>query len=103
MKLRFAGAADTVTGSRHLLDTGQALILVDCGLFQGFKKLRDRNWQPFPVPPREIDEVVLTHAHLDHSGWLPVLARQGFRGRVRATRRAMPASCTTFTTRSRSL
>ncbi|NLD69356.1 MAG: MBL fold metallo-hydrolase [Limnobacter sp.] len=86
MKLRFAGAADTVTGSRHLLDTGQALILVDCGLFQGFKKLRDRNWQPFPVPPREIDEVVLTHAHLDHSGWLPVLARQGFRGRVRATR-----------------
>ncbi|MFA7665413.1 MAG: MBL fold metallo-hydrolase [Burkholderiaceae bacterium] len=86
MKLTFAGAADTVTGSRHLIDTGEAQILVDCGLFQGFKKLRDRNWQPFPMPLEQIEEVVLTHAHLDHSGWLPVLARAGFRGRVIATR-----------------
>lgn len=86
MKLTFAGAADTVTGSRHLIDTGEAQILVDCGLFQGFKKLRERNWQPFPMPLRQIEEVVLTHAHLDHSGWLPVLARSGFRGRVVATR-----------------
>src|SRR5690606_7555387 len=66
MRLTFAGAADTVTGSRHLLDTGEARILVDCGLFQGFKKLRERNWRPFPVPPRSIGEVVLSHAHLDH-------------------------------------
>ncbi len=68
MKLTFAGAADTVTGSRYLIDTGDAQILVDCGLFQGFKKLRERNWQPFPMPLRQIEEVVLTHAHLDHSG-----------------------------------
>jgi metallo-beta-lactamase family protein len=86
MKLTFAGAADTVTGSRHLVDTGSAQILVDCGLFQGFKKLRDRNRQPFPMPLQQIEEVVLTHAHLDHSGWLPVLVRAGFRGRVIATR-----------------
>jgi len=86
MKLTFAGAADTVTGSRYLIDTGEAQVLVDCGLFQGFKKLRERNWQPFPMPLRHIEEVVLTHAHLDHSGWLPVLARSGFRGRVLATR-----------------
>jgi len=86
MKLTFAGAADTVTGSRYLIDTGDAQILVDCGLFQGFKKLRERNWQPFPMPLRQIEEVVLTHAHLDHSGWLPVLARSGFRGKVYATR-----------------
>jgi len=86
VKLTFAGAADTVTGSRFLLDAGDSQVLVDCGLFQGFKKLRERNWHPFPMPLRQIEEVVLTHAHLDHSGWLPVLARSGFRGRVRATR-----------------
>ncbi len=85
MKLTFAGAADTVTGSRYLLDSGGRRILLDCGLFQGFKKLRDRNWANFPLPPREIDRVVLSHAHLDHSGYLPALVRDGFRGQVIAT------------------
>ena len=85
MKLTFAGAADTVTGSRYLLDTGERRLLVDCGLFQGFKVLRERNWAAFPVSPRRIDTVLLTHAHLDHSGYLPALVRDGFRGAVLAT------------------
>ncbi|MCO5099607.1 MAG: MBL fold metallo-hydrolase [Burkholderiaceae bacterium] len=85
MKLAFLGAADTVTGSRFLLETGAAKFLVDCGLFQGFKKLRQRNWSPFPAAPASIDAVLLTHAHLDHSGWLPALVREGFRGPVFAT------------------
>ncbi len=80
--LRFAGAAGTVTGSRFLLDTGRARVLVDCGLFQGLKELRERNWAPFPVDPATIDAVVLTHAHVDHSGFLPGLAARGFRGRI---------------------
>ncbi len=85
MKLTFAGAADTVTGSRYLLDSGGRQILLDCGLFQGFKKLRERNWARFALPPRDIDRVVLSHAHLDHSGYLPALVRDGFRGQVIAT------------------
>lgn len=85
MQIRFLGAADTVTGSRHLVEAGGARVLLDCGMFQGFKTLRERNWQPFPVPPREIDAVVLSHAHLDHSGWLPVLCREGFKGPVYAS------------------
>ncbi len=85
MKLTFAGAADTVTGSRYLLDSGERQILLDCGLFQGFKKLRDRNWAAFPLRPRDIDRVVLSHAHLDHSGYLPALVRDGFRGPIVAT------------------
>ncbi|HLT26345.1 MAG TPA: MBL fold metallo-hydrolase [Zeimonas sp.] len=85
MKLTFLGAADTVTGSRFLLESGESKLLVDCGLFQGFKKLRQRNWSPFPVAPASIDAALLTHAHLDHSGWLPVLVRDGFRGPVFAT------------------
>ena len=85
MRLTFAGAADTVTGSRYLLDSGGRQVLLDCGLFQGFKKLRDRNWAAFPLPPREIDRVVLSHAHLDHSGYLPALVRDGFKGQVIAT------------------
>ena len=85
MKLTFAGAAGTVTGSRYLLETGSRRILVDCGLFQGFKQLRLRNWAAFPVSPRRIASVVLTHAHLDHSGYLPALARDGFRGPIYAT------------------
>lgn len=67
MQLKFFGAAGTVTGSRYLLDTGEKKILVDCGLFQGYKPLRLRNWAPFPVSPWQIDDVVLTYAHLDHS------------------------------------
>ena len=85
MQLRFFGAAGTVTGSRYLLDTGEQKILVDCGLFQGYKPLRLRNWAPFPMAPGEIDAVVLTHAHLDHSGYLPLLVRNGFRGRIFCT------------------
>lgn len=83
--LRFLGAADTVTGSRYLVTVGDRRVLVDCGLFQGYKVLRDRNRAPFPVPPHTIDAVVLSHAHLDHSGYLPALVRDGFRGRIYAT------------------
>jgi metallo-beta-lactamase family protein len=79
------GAAGTVTGSKHLLDTGRHRVLVDCGLFQGLKELRERNWQPLTVAPAEIDAVILTHAHLDHCGYLPRLVSQGFKGRVFCT------------------
>ena len=82
MNVSFLGAADAVTGSRHLVEIAGQRILLDCGLFQGFKTLRERNWQPFPVPPASISAVVLSHAHLDHSGWLPVLVREGFKGSV---------------------
>lgn len=83
--LTFLGAAGTVTGSRFLVDTPRARVLVDCGLFQGFKQLRLRNWDPFPVPPASIDAVVISHAHVDHVGYLPKLVRDGFRGTVHAT------------------
>lgn len=79
------GAAGTVTGSRFLVQGGRSHVLVDCGLFQGLKNLRLRNWQPFPFPVDRLRAVVLTHAHLDHSGWLPVLVREGFRGPIYAT------------------
>jgi metallo-beta-lactamase family protein len=83
--LRFIGANATVTGSRYLVEAGNARLLIDCGLFQGYKPLRLRNWAPFPVDPASIDAVVLTHAHLDHSGYLPRLIRSGFKGRVWCT------------------
>lgn len=83
--LRFLGATDTVTGSRYLLEAGGRRVLVDCGLFQGYKRSRERNRAPFPVPPDSIDAVVLTHAHLDHTGYVPALVRDGFGGRVYAT------------------
>lgn len=83
--LTFLGAARTVTGSKHLLQTGDVRVLVDCGLFQGLKALRERNWQALPVKAAAIDAVVLTHAHLDHVGYLPRLVSQGFRGRVFCT------------------
>jgi len=86
MRITFLGAAGTVTGSKYLLDTGQHRILVDCGLFQGFKQLRLRNWARLPVDINSIDAVVLTHAHLDHSGYLPLLVRNGFKGKVHCTR-----------------
>jgi metallo-beta-lactamase family protein len=85
MRLTFLGAAGTVTGSKYLLEHGGRRLLVDCGLFQGLKQLRLRNWDAFPLAPRAIDAVVLTHAHVDHSGYLPALARQGFTGPVFAT------------------
>jgi metallo-beta-lactamase family protein len=83
--LTFLGAAGTVTGSKHLLDTGSHRVLVDCGLFQGLKELRERNWQPLPIAANAIDAVVLTHAHLDHCGYLPRLVAEGFRGRIFCT------------------
>lgn len=82
IQLRFLGAAGMVSGSRHLLEVDGRRVLFDCGLFQGEKQLRERNWEPFPVPPDSIDAVVLTHAHIDHSGWLPRLVRTGFRGTI---------------------
>ena len=84
-RLTFLGANATVTGSRYLVQAGTARVLVDCGLFQGYKPLRLRNWAPFPVEPASIDAVVLTHAHLDHSGYLPRLIKAGFPGRVWCT------------------
>jgi metallo-beta-lactamase family protein len=85
LTLRFLGATGTVTGSKYLLRHGDEQVLVDCGLFQGYKQLRLRNWDAFPVLPAAIRSVVLTHAHLDHSGLLPVLAGAGFRGKVYCT------------------
>lgn len=85
MRLTFLGAAGTVTGSRFLLQTAGTSILVDCGLFQGPRAIRRRNWDPFPVPGAEIDAVVVTHAHLDHCGYLPALVKQGFSGPIYCT------------------
>ena len=83
--LRFFGAVGTVTGSRFLLESNEARVLIDCGLFQGLKELRLRNWEPFPYDVAAIDAVVLTHAHLDHCGYLPRLVKQGFQGTVFVT------------------
>ena len=84
-KLTFLGAARTVTGSKYLLEHNGQKVLFDCGLFQGLKDLRLRNWDEFPVPPDSLNAVVLTHAHLDHVGYLPRLVAQGYRGRVFCT------------------
>jgi metallo-beta-lactamase family protein len=83
--LSFLGAAGNVTGSRFVLETQGKKLLVDCGLFQGLKQNRLRNWEPFPVPPADIEAVLLTHAHIDHSGYLPRLCKQGFSGRIHST------------------
>jgi len=84
IKLQFLGAAQNVTGSRHLLEVNGTRILVDCGLYQE-RHFRDRNWEPFTIPPGSIDAVLLTHAHLDHCGLLPKLVREGFKGRIYCT------------------
>jgi metallo-beta-lactamase family protein len=83
--IQFLGAAGTVTGSKHLINTsldgdgGKGFqVLIDCGLFQGQKEWRERNWQELPIPAKEIDAVILTHAHLDHCGWIPRLVKEGF-------------------------
>jgi len=81
-QIKFLGAAGMVSGSRHLLEMSTGRVLVDCGLFQGEKQLRTRNWQRFAVPADTINAVVLTHAHIDHSGWLPRLVREGFSGPI---------------------
>ena len=83
--ISFLGAADTVTGSRFLITGPKTTILVDCGLFQGLKSIRQKNWDPFPVNVGSIDAVVLTHAHLDHCGYLPLLAKQGYRKPIVST------------------
>jgi metallo-beta-lactamase family protein len=85
MQLTFLGAAGTVTGSRFLLSSDHRSYLVDCGLFQGGRRMEEKNWQPFATPPDRLDAVLLTHAHIDHVGYLPRLAAQGFRGPVFAT------------------
>jgi len=84
-KIHFLGASRTVTGSKYLIETQSINILVDCGLFQGKKEIRERNWKPFPFPADKIDAVVLTHAHLDHTGYLPRLVKQGFTGPIYCT------------------
>ncbi len=86
VSITFLGGASTVTGSKYLVRHGAQTLLVDCGLFQGYKQLRLRNWTPLPVAPGQINAVILTHAHLDHSGYLPLLVREGYAGKVHATR-----------------
>lgn len=85
LRLAFHGGAGTVTGSRFLLETAGQRLLIDCGLFQGLKELRLKNWDDPPFDPRSVDAVVLTHAHIDHSGWLPRLVKSGFRGPIYCT------------------
>jgi len=84
-RLIFLGATGTVTGSRFVLETEERRMLIDCGMFQGLKKNRLKNWDPFPIPPSEIDRVFLTHAHIDHSGYLPRFCKDGFTGKIHCT------------------
>lgn len=90
MKLTFLGATGTVTGSKYLLTSetkngGEKRIMIDCGMFQGLKQLRLRNWATLPINPKEVHAVVLTHAHIDHSGYLPLFVKNGFSGKVYCT------------------
>jgi metallo-beta-lactamase family protein len=85
VKIKFLGAARSVTGSKHLLQIDNKKILVDCGMFQGKKELRLRNWDKLPIDPKEIDLVVITHAHIDHTGYLPRLVKDGFSGKIKCT------------------
>ena len=85
VNITFLGGTGTVTGSKYLVRHGDTCLLVDCGLFQGYKLLRMRNWAPLPIAPAEVNAVLLTHAHLDHSGYLPLLVKEGFKGHVYAT------------------
>src|ERR1700741_1623657 len=84
-RITFHGAARTVTGSKYVLEAGDARVLIDCGLFQGLKELRELNWAPTPFDANSLDAVVLTHAHLDHVGYLPRVVKQGFKRPVYCT------------------
>ncbi|MHB1033012.1 MAG: MBL fold metallo-hydrolase RNA specificity domain-containing protein [Pirellulales bacterium] len=84
-RISFHGAAETVTGSKYLLEANGARVMIDCGLFQGLKELRERNWAPLHFDPAQLDAIVLTHAHLDHTGFLPRLVKQGFNNRILCT------------------
>lgn len=85
MKISFFGATHSVTGSKYIVEHNARKYMVDCGLFQGLKELRLRNWAPFPIPPSSIDAIILTHAHIDHTGYLPRLVRDGFKGKIYST------------------
>src|SRR5690554_2339516 len=85
IKIHFLGATGTVTGSKFLIETEAQNILIDCGMFQGLKELREKNWEYLPINVEEIDVVLLTHGHLDHTGYLPRLVKQGFRGKIIGT------------------
>src|SRR5574343_1911048 len=85
IEIQFLGAAGTVTGSKYLVTAYGKKILIDCGLFQGLKELRQLNWQPLAVSAKTIDVVLLTHAHLDHTGYLPLLVKHGFTGTINST------------------
>ena len=82
IRIHFLGAAGTVTGSKYLIDTGDRKIMIDCGLFQGLKELRLKNWDYLPIDVSEIDTVLLTHGHMDHTGFLPRLVNMGFKGAI---------------------
>src|SRR5262249_43347649 len=83
--VQFLGAAGTVTGSKHLIRSGGKAVMLDCGMFQGLKALRERNWAKWPVDVRNVNAVVISHAHIDHTGHLPLLTRQGYRGPIWCT------------------
>lgn len=93
MKITFFGGAGTVTGSKYLIEHNDAKILVDCGLFQGVWELTQHNWDPFPIPPETVDAIVVTHAHIDHTGYIPALIKNGFKGPVYCSR-ATYETCT---------
>lgn len=86
VRVKFLGAAESVTGSRYLIEVDSFRFLFDCGLFQGMKELRLRNWDTFPVDPASIDAVVISHAHIDHTGYLPKLVKDGFNGPIYCTK-----------------
>src|SRR5437773_6175664 len=85
-RITFYGGVGSVTGSKYLLESNGKKVLVDCGLFQGERELRERNWQDPPFVPAEIDAVIITHAHIDHTGWLPRLVKLGFQGQITTSR-----------------
>ena len=85
VRIKFLGGARTVTGSKYLLEIDDYKLMVDCGLFQGLKNLRLMNWEPFPIDPTEIDAIIITHAHIDHTGYLPKIVKEGFKGAIYCT------------------